>query len=128
VVTFYKRKGENETSTLNPQIQALLTRKSKADSLPPEIRQKYAEGYNRVITEIARFGFDHQLPNWDEEVNSLILSITLWDMGQKYDHKKPYIEWMCQGLIPEVDESFRVRDQGRFYQCIQVARKQLGNV
>jgi uncharacterized UPF0160 family protein len=110
------------------EIQALLTRKAKADALAPEIRKKYAEKYDQVVAELARYGLDHQLPNWDEEVNSLVLSITLWDMGQKYVTKKPYIEWMCAAMIPEVDESFQARDQRQFERCIQVARKQLGNV
>jgi len=111
-----------------PEIQTLLTRKAKADALPPEIRQKYAENYNRVVADLAHYGLDHQLPHWDEEVNSLVLSITLWDMGQKYPNKKPYVEWMCAAMIPEVDESFRARDQVRFERCIQTTRKQLGNV
>lgn len=113
---------------MNPEIQALLTRKAKADALSPEIRSKYAEEYQNIVADLAQHSLDHPLPTWDEEINSGVLSITLWDMGQKYAHKKPYIEWMCQGLIPEVDESFRVQDQGRFSKCIQVARKQIRNV
>ena len=110
------------------EIQALLTRKSKADALTPEIRSKYAESYRDIVFELAKYAVDHLLPNWDEEVNSVILDTFFRLMGQKYDHKKPYIEWMCQSLIPEVDESFRVQDQARFYKCIQVASKQIGNV
>jgi len=113
---------------INPEIQALLTSKATADALPLEIRQKYAEKYNWVVAGIVQYGLSYPLPNWDEEVNSEILRYTLWDMSQKYAHKKPYIEWMCQSCIPEVDVSFMERDQGRFYKCIQVARKQLGNV
>lgn len=111
-----------------PEIQTLLSRKQTADSLAPEIRQKYAKSYNEVVANIACYGLDHSLPNWDYEVNSEILSITLKEMAKKYENKKPYVEWMCQSLIPEVDESFRERDQGRFEKCIQVARKQIGNV
>lgn len=113
---------------MNPEIQALLSRKQKADSLAPEIRQKYAESYNQVVGDLAKYGLDHSLPAWDYEVNSEILWIVFQEMGNKYENKKPYIEWMCQRLIPEVDESFKVRDQGRFEKCIQVARKQINNV
>lgn len=112
----------------NPQIQALLTRKAKADALSPEIRQKYAEDYQNIVFELAKHAVSYSLPTWDEQVNSVIVRSIFRIMGQKYDHKKPYIEWMCQSLIPEVDESFRVQDQARFFKCIQVARKQLGNV
>jgi len=111
-----------------PEIQTLITRKQKADALAPEIRQKYAEKYNQVVAELAHYGLDHSLPHWDEEVNSLILLITFWDMGQKYLSKGPYVEWMCAAMIPEVDESFQARDQSRFERCTQTARKQLGNV
>ena len=113
---------------MNPEIQALLTSKATADALSPEIRQKHAERYNQIIADIANYGLSNPLPTWDEQVNSLILSITFWDMGQKYVTKKPYVEWMCAAMIPEVDESFQAKDQGRFERCIQVARKQLGNV
>lgn len=117
-----------ETITANLQITALLARKAKADALPPEIRKKYADDYLNIVLELAKHAVVHSLPAWDEEVNSVVLGVMLWDMGKKYDHKKPYVEWMCQRLIPEVDESFRTRDQARFYQCIQVASKQIGNV
>lgn len=109
-------------------IQQLLARKAKADALPPEIRQKYADEYLDIILELAKHAVVHSLPAWDEEVNSVVLRVMLNDMGKKYDHKKPYVEWMCQRLIPEVDESFRVRDQDRFTKCIQVASKQIRNV
>ncbi|WP_135550866.1 hypothetical protein [Desulfosporosinus fructosivorans] len=113
---------------MNPEIIALLIRKQKADSLTPEIRQQYADKYLDIVLELARHAVVHSLPAWDEEVNSVIVRQMLLEMGQKYDHKKPYIEWMCQTLIPEVDISFQVRDQARFYHCIQVASKQIGNV
>jgi hypothetical protein len=109
-------------------IQQLLARKAKADALSPEIRQKYADEYLDIVLELAKHAVVHSLPAWDEDVNSVIVRVLFWEMGKKYDHKKPYIEWMCQRLIPEVDESFRVRDQDRFVRCIQVASKQIGNV
>lgn len=113
---------------MNPQIQALLTRKAKADALIPEIRSKYAESYQDIVFELAKHAVVNGLPAWDEQVNSVIVSSLFRIMGIKYEHKKPYIEWMCQSCILEVDESFRVQDQARFYKCIQVARKQIGNV
>ncbi len=117
-----------EKQAIPTEILTLIARKTKADALSLEIRQKYAKSYNEVVADLAKYGLDHSLPMWDYEVNSEILSITLRDMSQKYENKKPYVEWMCQSLIPEVDESFRYKDQGRFEKCIQVARKQIGNV
>lgn len=124
----WDRKGGSRINTEISQIQTLLTRKAKADALPPEIRKKYAEDYNRIVSEIVQYGLTRELQAWDDQINSEILSLTLRDMASKYEHKKPYVEWMCQGLIPEVDESFKERDQGRFFKCIQVARAQLNNV
>jgi len=113
---------------ISPEIQILLARKAKADALPPEIRQKYIDEYQDIVLLLAKHAVVHSLPAWDEDVNSMILRVLLWEMGKKYDHKKPYIEWMCQSLIPEVDASFQARDQGRFYQCIRIASQQIGNV
>lgn len=113
---------------MNPEIQYLLNRKATADALPPEIRQKYADEYLTIVLDLAKHAVVHSLPAWDEEINSVILRQMFLEMGKKYDHKKPYVEWMCQRLIPEVDESFRARDQGRFVKCIQVASREIGNV
>lgn len=113
---------------LNPEIQQLITRKSKADQQPPEIRLKFADYYNLICSKIVEYGLSNPLPTWDYDINSEILSITLKDIAKKWENKKPYIEWMCQTLIPEVDVSFSSRDQARFYHCIQMARQQIGNV
>ena len=109
-------------------IKQLLTRKAKADALSPEIRQKYAEDYQNIVFELAKYAVINSLPAWDEDVNSVIVSSLFRIMSGKYDHKKPYIEWMCQKLIPEVDESFKTKDQERFFKCIQVASQQIRNV
>ena len=109
-------------------IQQLLTRKATADALPPEIRSKYLEEYNQVISQIVEYGLNYPLPTWDYDINSEILSITLREIASKYENKKPYVEWMCQSLVPEIDVSFRERDQNRFHKCIQTARQQIRNV
>ena len=109
-------------------IHQLLARKAKADALPPETKQEFAEHYKLLVSQIVKYSMDHPLPTWDEEVNSEILSIIIMEMAGKYEHKKPYVEWMCKSFIPEVDESFRTSDQARFEKCIQAARQQIRNV
>ena len=117
-----------EVFAIPPEIQQLLARKSKAEAQPPEIRQQYADYYNLIVSKIVEYAIDHPLPTWDFEINSEILSVTLLEMSAKYENKKPYIEWMCGQLIPEVDVSFTTRNQARFVRCIHVARQQIGNV
>ena len=111
-----------------PQIQALLIRKRKADDLPAEIRSKYIEEYNSILAELVQYALVYPLQLWDEEINSFIVRWIFQTMAEQYERTKPYIEWMCQSLIPEVDESFRVRDPERFYKCVQMARQQLSKV
>ena len=106
---------------VNQDIQTLLTRKQTADSLAPEIRSKYAKEYQILVSQIARYGIDHSLPAWDFEVNSDILSVLLQEIAPKCQQEK-YVEWMCQSLIPEIDVSFRERDQGRFERCVRELR------
>lgn len=127
---------------MTQEIQALLARKAKADALSAETKLKYAEAYNQIVTEIVRHYLDYLMQDrlhfagipdldplpWDYEINSEILSITLTDMAQKYENKKAYVEWMCKSLIPEIDVSFREKDQGRFGKCIQAAMQQIRNV
>lgn len=113
---------------LNQEIQALLIRKAKADAQSPEIRKQYANYYNQIIAKVVEYGLNNPLPTWDYDINSEILSITLKDMAKKWEHKKPYVEWMCQSLLPDIDASFKERDQKRFSNCIQLARQQLKNV
>jgi len=130
-------------NTIIEKIQGLLAHKAKADALPAETKLKYVEAYNQVVAGIAghyldflmldNFNFVNTpdidpLITWDYEINSEILSITLKDMAQKYENKKAYVEWMCKSLIPEVDVSFREKDQGRFGKCIQAAMQQIKNV
>lgn len=107
-------------------IQYLLSRKQTADSLAPEVRQRYAQEYSRVVAQLA--DYVHLIPHWDEEVNDEVLRRTLWDMSARYSQHGPYIEWISSGFIPEVDESWRTRDQARFVRAVMVARQQINNV
>jgi len=109
-------------------IQQLLARKAKADALSPEIRLKYADEYNQIVAQIVEYGLTYPLPTWDYDINSEILSITLKDIARIYEDKKPYVEWMCKSMVPDIDVSFREKDQERFHKLIQVARQQIRNV
>jgi len=108
-----------------PNIQTLLIRKQTADSLPPEIRSKYAEEYQLLISQIANYGLDHSLPAWDTEVNMEILSITLREIAGKYGHNG--VDRMCSEMVPDVDVSFRERDRVRFGRLVRVARERMEN-
>ncbi len=113
---------------MNPEIQQLLTRKAKADALPPETKLQFAEHYKLLVSQIVEYGLNHPLPTWDYDINSEILSITLREIAKIYENKKPYVEWMCKSMVPEIDVSFREKDQERFHKLIQAARQQIRNV
>ena len=109
-----------------PKIQTLLTRKQTADALSPEIRQKYAKEYQLLISQIANYGLNHSLPAWDTEVNMEILSQILQEIDRK--HGQDGVERICLAMVPEIDLSFRERDQVRIERWIGVAKKQLESV
>lgn len=115
---------------MNPLIQILLVRKQKADALPVEIRNKYAEEYNRIIAELAQCGLSYPLPVWDEQINSEILSIIFRDMAQKYEmpQHKPFVNWIHDQVIHEIDASFGAMDPERLFICIQTVNMQLSKI
>jgi len=101
----------------NQEIQTLLTRKQTADALPPEIRQKYAKEYQLLISQIAQYGISNPLPAWDTEVNMEILTKILQEIDRK--HGQDGVERICLAMVPEIDLSFRERDQGRFERWVR---------
>jgi len=124
------------------EIKILLARKATADAQTESVRKQYADYYNLIVSKIARLYLDYLMQDklhfvdipdayplvWDYDINSEILSITLKSMAVKYEDKKAYIEWMCKTLIPEVDISFKNKDQTRFGKCIQMAMQQIVKV
>jgi hypothetical protein len=109
------------------EIQQLLSRKHKAESLSPDIQKQYAEHYKLLVTKIAQYAINNQLPAWDEEVNSEILRIMLMEFAKKYDipQSKPVVEQIFLEFDNEVNESFKTKEQRRFENAVRVAREKL---
>jgi len=112
---------------LDQKIQYLLARKQKADSLPPEIRNQYKDDYSQIVFEIAKYAITNLLPYWDEQVNDVILESLLRAMAQKYEiyENRPFVSWVFDQVVSEIDASYHFKDQARFFNCIQNAGMQL---
>ena len=108
----------------------LLSRKQKADSLPPEVRARFADEYNKIVTELTKYAIDHQLPAWDEQINSEIVTVIFRAMAKEYDDpaQRNTVSQILAEFEPEINESFRTQDQPRFYQAVSAARDKLKNI
>lgn len=112
---------------MDPQIQYLLARKQKADSLPSEVRLQYAEEYAKIVFELAMYAMDHPMPYWDEIVNDAVLQFVLRIFAEKYEpqENRPFVSWVFDQAVNEIDASYHTRDQARFFKAIQMVRGQL---
>lgn len=115
---------------MDPQIQYLLARKQKADSLPAEVRTQFAEEYANIVFELAMYAMAHPMPYWDEIVNDAVLQMVLRAFAEKYEpqENRPFVSWMFDQAVNEIDVSYHTRDQVRLFNCIQGVRMQLGKV
>lgn len=112
------------------QIQHLLARKQKADSLPVEVRIQYAEEYANIVFELAMYAMVHPMPYWDEIVNDAVLQFVLRIFAEKYEpqENRPFVSWVFDQAVNEIDASYHTGDQTRFFNCIQGVGMQLSKV
>ncbi|MHB1651406.1 MAG: hypothetical protein ACYCVD_02880 [Desulfitobacteriaceae bacterium] len=115
---------------MNPQAKYLLARKSKADSLPAEVKQQYSDEYDQIIIELLPYTMSSPLLVWDDDIYTIILRAMLGYMAQKYEKhiNRPFVNWVYFGVVQEIDASFEAKDSNRFFRCIQKVRQQLSKI